>query len=113
MDLRREMEFDLRIIRPLRIQEPFTLSQIYKIPVLIFGDIGVFEPGEFFEFSGVLARDPTSLVERQGVELHRGAIFVQQAVLNNFELQFPYAADDLLITAILGEQLGHAFVCQL
>ncbi len=38
---------------------------------------------------------------------------MQKAILNDLELEFAYAADDLLIAAILGKQLGDALVCQL
>jgi hypothetical protein len=76
MDLRGKMELDLGVIGSLCIQKPFTLSEVDKVTVLVFGNIGVFETGEIFQFFGILARDPAGLEERLGIKLHRGAVFV-------------------------------------
>jgi hypothetical protein len=110
MDLRSKMKFDLRVIGPFRIQKPFALRQINQVAVLVFGDIGMFKTGKILQLFGVFAGDPAGLIKWHRIELHRCAIFMQQPVLDHLELQFPYTADDLLIAAILGEQLGYPFI---
>src|SRR5579859_497829 len=113
MDLRGKMEFYFRVVGPFRIQKPFTLSQVYEISILVFGYIGMFEPGKILQFFGVVARDPAGLVKRLGIELNGSAILMQEPVLDHFELQLPDTADDLLVATILGEQLGDPLIGQL
>jgi hypothetical protein len=42
-----KVKLNIRIIVDLRIQEPFTLRQVNHMSVLILGNIGLFEAGEF------------------------------------------------------------------
>src|SRR6202035_1432881 len=86
MDLRGEVKFDFRVVGPLRIEEPFALGQVYGIAVFVYAYIGVFETGELFQFRRVFTSDPASFEKRQGIELYGSTVFVQEAVLNDFEL---------------------------
>ena len=39
MNLARKMKLNLRVIRSLRIQEPFTLGEVNQVTIFIAGDI--------------------------------------------------------------------------
>ena len=56
---------------------------------------------------------PAGLVEADGFPAALGAIFVLEAVLNDFELQLSDGADDLAIVELIDEELCHAFVHEL
>ena len=64
VNFRRKMEFDLRIIRPFRIQEPLALRQVYQIPILVLRNISMLESDKVFQFFSIPARDPAGFVER-------------------------------------------------
>ena len=113
MDLRREMEFHVWVVRDLRIQEPLTLSQINRQIVFIGCDVGLSETHELLQFSRLLGGQPASLIKGHGIERDRGAIFMQQAILYDFKLQFADATNDLLGSAILSKELSNPFVRQL
>src|SRR5882724_1535490 len=113
MNFGSEMEFDLRVVDPFGIQEPLALRQVDRIAILVFGDIGVLEARKIFQFPRILAGQPAGFKKRQSIELHRCAVFMQEAILDHLELKFPDTTDDLLITPILGEQLGYPFIGKL
>lgn len=46
MYLTRKMKLNIRVIRPLRIQKPFTLRQVHHMAVFVFANIRLFETGE-------------------------------------------------------------------
>jgi len=71
------------------------------------------EPGKILQFFRVFAGNPAGFIKGQRIELNRSAIFMQKAILNDLKLQFTNTADDFLIAAVLGEQLGDAFIGQL
>jgi hypothetical protein len=100
---RSEVKLYVGVIGPLRVQEPFALCEVHQVTVLIFCDVCRLEADEILELLIVLACDPASLVKRKRVEHHRGPVFVKEAVLNHFKLQFAHAADYFLITTELGE----------
>ena len=70
------MELDLRIVGTLRIQVPFALGQVDRISILIYTDIGMFEPGKILQLLRVFTGDPAGFIKRKGVELNGNAIFV-------------------------------------
>ena len=103
MNLAGEMEFNIRIILPLGIEEPFALCQVNRVAVLVFTGIALFKAQEIFQFFLVFAGKPACLIKRQCSEFAGCAIFVQQAVLDHFKLQFTHATNNLFGTAKLGE----------
>jgi adenylosuccinate lyase len=64
MDLGSKMKPDLGIIGAFGIQEPFALGEIHEVAILIFGDIGMFEPRKILQFLRVFAGDPAGFIER-------------------------------------------------
>ena len=72
-----KMEFNIRVIIPLGIKEPFALRQVNQMPVFVIRNIGMFEANKFFEFFGVFTRYPTGFVKWKAVELNGCAVFMQ------------------------------------
>ena len=103
MYFRRKMKFNIGVVGLLRIQEPFALRQVHRVTVLVFRRIGLLEAEKILQFLRVPGGQPASLVKRQAVEHNRGAVFMQQTVLDHFKLQFTHAANDLFISAKLGK----------
>ena len=60
-----------------------------------------------------LAFNPAGLVEREGFPSAFGVVLVFQAILNHFELQLAYGADDLAPVELVDEKLCHTLVHQL
>ena len=86
MYLRGKMEFDVGVVDPFGIQEPFALRQVDRIAVFILRNIGVLETGKVLQFFGIRAGDPAGFVKWQGIELYRCPVFMQEPVLNDLEL---------------------------
>ena len=72
MDLACKMKFNIRIVRSFRVQEPFALRQINKMPVFIFCDIRMFIAYKIFQLFRVFAGDPAGFIKWQAIELQRG-----------------------------------------
>jgi hypothetical protein len=70
MDLGTEMEFDIRIIVHLGIQEPLALREIHEVPIFIRNDIGRFKSGKILQFLFIVTGDPTCFIERKRIELN-------------------------------------------
>ena len=68
---------------------------------------------EGFEFFGVVALYPTSLVQADRLPTALGIVFVFQTVLDNFKLELAYRTDNLATIELVDEQLGYPFVHQL
>ncbi|MNL82556.1 hypothetical protein D3C87_2099590 [compost metagenome] len=69
------MEFNIRVILALCVQEPLALCQVNQVTVLIFHDICLFEAGkliDLFLFSG----NPACFVKRQRHEIYRSTILL-------------------------------------
>jgi hypothetical protein len=46
MNFTGKMKGNIRVVCPLCIQEPFALCEVHKMPIFIFRDISLLEPGE-------------------------------------------------------------------
>ena len=72
--------------------------------------LALLEGGERF---GVVAFDPAGFVEADRLPATLRAIFVEEAILDDFELELTDGADDLATVELVGKQLCNAFVHQL
>ena len=68
---------------------------------------------ECFKGNGVIALNPASLIHRHRFPAALCAIFVQQTVLDNFELKLSDSADNLAAVELVCEELCYAFVHEL
>jgi hypothetical protein len=62
-----KVEFDLRIVLALCIQEPFALREVYQVAILIFHNVALLEAYKIFN-GFFIAGYPASFVEGQGYE---------------------------------------------
>src|SRR6185369_7633334 len=111
MYLTGEVKFNFRVVISFSIQVPFTLCQVNQMAIFILCNICLLESCKLQEFFLILTGDPTGLVKRQSIKLNRCAVFMQQAILDHFKLQFSHTTNDLFISAKLCEQLSNAFIC--
>ena len=109
MNFTRKMKFNIRVIVSFGIQEPFTLCKVNQVTIFIFAIFAGLNLVKSSSFLGSL-RDPAGFIKRNGIELNRSAIFLQQPVLNYFKLQFTHTTNDLFISAKLGKQLRNTFI---
>ena len=56
MYLTAKMKLNVGIVLPFRIEEPFTLREVYQVAILILRDISLLIAGKIFQFLWVLAR---------------------------------------------------------
>src|SRR6186997_44730 len=103
MHFAREMEFNCGVIGSFCIQEPLALCQVHKMAVFVYTRISPFESCEFFQFFRVYARYPACFIKWKCIKLNRSSIFLQQTILNYFELQFTHTANDLFISTMLSK----------
>ena len=73
-------------------------------------ELAAFEVGELL---GIVALDPASLMDGDGLPAALGAILVLQAVLDNLKLQSTHSADNLATIERRGEELCHTLIHQL
>ena len=59
------MKLNLRVIRFLRIEEPFALGQVNRMTILILGRVGLFEAQEVMQFAGILTGQPAGFIKRK------------------------------------------------
>src|SRR5829696_9068797 len=101
MDLAAEMKFNSRVVSSFCIQKPFTLRQVNQMAVFIHPGICLFKSCKLFQLFWIITCYPACFIKRKCVELDRRSIFLQQAILNYFKLQFTNTPDDLFITTML------------
>ena len=77
------------------------------------GDVLVLAFFECFEGGFVVGFDPARFVQRDGFPAALCAVFVEEAVLDDFELELSDGADDFASVELVGEELGYAFVHEL
>lgn len=59
------MKLNLRVIRLFRIEEPFTLGQVYRMPIFVLPGIGLFKPKEILQLIIILTGQPAGFIERK------------------------------------------------
>src|SRR4051794_8029240 len=83
MNLRSKMKLYFRVVIAFGIEEPFALRKIDQVAIFVLCNIGGFKTDKFFQLFRIGAADPAGLVKRNAVENNRGAVFVQQPVLDH------------------------------
>ena len=89
------------------------ISQEYIASFAVLGHILVLAFLECFQLSRVVTLYPARLVEADGLPSAFGVVFMFQAVLDDFELQLAYSADNLSPVELVDEKLCYTFVHQL
>ena len=89
------------------------VGQVDVAALVIGGHVLGFAAHEAVERSLVVALDPAGFVEGERIPTTLRTVLVQQAVLDDLELQLPDGADDLAAVETVGEELRHALVHQL
>ena len=62
LELAGEVEFNIGIVLPLSVEEPFALREIHQIPVFILHDIRLFETDKIINFL-LIAGDPACFIK--------------------------------------------------
>ena len=81
------------------------VGQVDVAALVIGGHVLGFAAHEAVERSLVVALDPAGFVEGERIPATLRAVLVQQAVLDDLELQLPDGADDLAAVEAVGEEL--------
>ena len=107
------MEPDLREVR-LRHLEDIARVGEEDIPILhILGHILVLTLLEGIQRLRIVALDPASLVEVDRLPATLRVVLMQQAVLDDLELELSDRTDDLATVELVGEDLGNTLAHQL
>ena len=109
----REMELYLREIGLSHLQHISRVGKEHVATVAVERHILVLSALERFEFSLVVALNPACFVETYGFPAALSAVFVQQAILNDFELQLAHGANDFAAVELVDKHLRYAFVHKL
>ena len=107
------METNLGVVGLRHLQHIVGIGQEDVATLVVDCHILMLAAFELFQRLGVVAFDPAGLVERNRLPAALCAIFVEQAVLDDLELQLSDCTDNLAAVETVGEQLGHALVHQL
>ena len=89
------------------------VCQEHIAPFSILCHILVFTFLEGFQFCGIIAFYPTSLIKAYWFPTTGRIVFIQQTVLNDLKLQLSHRTDNLTAIELIDKQLCHTFIHQL
>ena len=107
------MEFDVLEVHLCHLKHISAIGKEHITTFTVLRHVLVLALLEGFELFGIVALNPTSLVQAHRLPTALGIVFVFQAVLDNFELKLTYRTDNLASIELVDEQLGYPFVHQL
>ena len=107
------MEFDIGEILLCHHQHIAGIGQIDIAALFVERHILSFTAFEVFKSGSIVAFYPASLIEADRFPLTLRTVFVEQAVLDHFELQLSDRTDNLTSVELVGKELGDAFIHQL
>ena len=113
LEFRSEVELNVLEVHLSHLEHITTIRQEDIATFTVLRHVLVLTLLEGFEFFGIIALYPASLVEADRLPTALGIVFVLQTVLDNFELQLTYRTDNLTTIELVDEQLGYPFVHQL
>lgn len=102
------MEFDIGEILLCHHQHIAGIGQIDIVALFVERHILSFTAFEVFKSGSIIAFYPASLIEADRFPLTLCAVFVEQAVLDHFELQLSDRTDNLTSVELVGKKLGDA-----
>ena len=107
------MELNVGILLHSHLECIRRLSQEHIAAVLVLGKIEAFAHLEIGELLLIVARDPCSLVKRDGLITAGGVVLMQQTVLDDLKLQLTHRTNDLSSRHLTREELRHTLIGQL
>ena len=107
------MELNIREFLLGKSQRIACVGKEYIAIVLILCHIGVLATLEVGKLLGIVALDPTSLVNGDRIPTTLCTILVLKTVLDNLELKLTYGADNLATVQRGGEELCNTLVHKL
>ncbi len=107
------MEFDVREIVLSHLQHVARVGEKHVATLYVGSNELVFPLLESLESFFIVAFNPTGFIERNRFPATLGAIFVEQTILYDFELELSDSADNLATIELVDEQLRHALIHEL